>query len=69
MDLATVAMLLIQKNPQMQNNPMAQQFMSILQSGNQAQGEQMARNICSSYGLTPEQALQQATRYFSNLKL
>lgn len=55
--------LLIQRlaqSPNVQNNPNAQQWLSIIQSGDSAHGEQIARNIAKSYGMTPEQAAQQA---------
>lgn len=55
--------LLIQRlaqSPNVQNNPNAQQWLNVIQSGDSAQGEQIARNIAQSYGMTPEQATQQA---------
>lgn len=46
------------------NNPMAQNAMKMLQN-NDAKGiEQMARNLCQSNGVTPEQAIENAKKMF-----
>lgn len=54
------AMQMLQNNPQMANNPMAQTLIQAIQTNNPAAGQQLAENICKTYGLTKEQALQQA---------
>ncbi len=54
------AMRRLQQDPQMQRNPMAQTLMQAIQTNNPALGEQLALNICKTYGITKEQALQQA---------
>lgn len=58
------AMNAIAKNPQLANNPQAQELINVIKSGDSAKGEQIARNICQSYGVTPEQALDKATGFF-----
>lgn len=55
-----LALTLLQRNPDKAQTPMGQQLLRILQSGDSQAGAQMAQNICSSRGLTPQQALQQA---------
>lgn len=56
----------MRQNPnQFQNNPNAQQWMGILQSGNNQQGEQIANQIIQNLGISKEQAMQQA---FQGLK-
>lgn len=62
--LAQMAMNRIASDPRMQNNPQAREFMSIMQSGDVVRGEKMARNLCNSYGITQQQALQQAKSFF-----
>lgn len=47
-------------SPVVRNNPNAQQWLQVIQNGDAQAGEQIARNICNSYGMTPEQASQQA---------
>ena len=46
------------------NNPMAQNYISVIQSGDAQKGQQLAENICRSYGVTPQEALQQAKQFF-----
>lgn len=58
------AMNMIQQNPQIMNNPMAQNYISVIQSGDAQRGQQLAENICKSYGMTPQQALQKARQFF-----
>lgn len=62
--LAQMAMNRIASDPRMQNNPQAREFMSIMQSGDISRGEEMARNLCNSYGISQQQALQQAKSFF-----
>lgn len=62
--LAQMAMNRISSDPRMQNNPQAREFMNIMRSGDAARGEAMARNLCNSYGVSQQQALQQAKQFF-----
>ncbi len=54
------AMQALQRNPQVANNPMGQTLIQAIQNNDSAAGERLAENICKTYGLTKEQALQQA---------
>ena len=58
------AMNMLQQNPNLQNNPQAQGLMQIIQSGDEARGKQIAENLCRTYGVTPDQALQDARKFF-----
>lgn len=58
------ALSLISRNPQITNNPNAQQLLQVVQENNSAKGAQIAQNICDSYGITREQAIQEAKRFF-----
>lgn len=58
------AMNAIAKNPQIANNPQAQDLINVIKSGDSVRGEQIARNLCQSYGVTPEQALDRAAGFF-----
>lgn len=51
--------MLMQRNPNVANNARNREFMKVLQSGNQQEIENLANKICQTYGITPEQALQQ----------
>ena len=65
MDLKSFAVSLISKNPRFTNNPQAQNYLRIIQSGDSKQGEQIARNLCETYGVTPDQAVGQARQFFN----
>lgn len=62
--LAQMAINKINSDPRMQNNPQAREFLSIMQTGDVARGEEMARNLCNSYGVSQQQAIQQAKQFF-----
>lgn len=49
---------LAQQFPDVVSNPRNQEFMAVLQSGNQQAIENLADKICESYGITREQAMQ-----------
>lgn len=58
------AMNLIRNNPQIANNPNANEMLNVIQNGDNARGQQIAENLCKTYGMTPEQALSQAKQFF-----
>lgn len=64
-DVRTMAMTIIKNNPQIANNPRAQELVKVIESGDQAKGEQIALNLCNSYGVTPDQATKDAKRFFN----
>lgn len=64
MNLQQMAMNMLQSNPQMANNPQAQEFLNVIKSGDNQRGEEIARNMCQSMGIKPEDAYQQARRFF-----
>lgn len=51
------ALNLLMNNPRCQNNQLAQNFIRVLQTGNDAEGEKMANNILQGMGITKEDAL------------
>lgn len=55
---------LIRQNPNLQQNPMTQEMIKVIQSGDAQRGEQIANNICQSYGMSREEAIQQAQQMF-----
>lgn len=58
------ALNLINNNPQVMNNPIAKQYIDVIQNGNSEQIKSLAMNICNSYGVTPEEAAGQAINFF-----
>ena len=59
-----LAMNMIRNNPKVANNPNAQEFINVIQIGDAAKGQQIAQNLCNTYGVTPEEAMQQAKQFF-----
>lgn len=64
LDFRSMAISLISKNPSIANNPQAQNLIRVIQNGDSKKGEEIARNLCNTYGVTPEQAFTQAKNFF-----
>lgn len=54
----------IQRNPNIANNPQMKECVDAIMSGDAQRGQQLARNFCQSYGVTPEEGVQQAQQFF-----
>lgn len=63
-DPRSIALNLISRNPAVANNPQAQNLIGVIQNGDSKKGEEIARNLCNTYGVTPEQAFTQAKNFF-----
>ena len=67
MDFRNFALNMIKQNPkyqQMMNNPNSAELIRILETGDAEAGAKVAQNICDTYGVTKEQATQQAMNFF-----
>ena len=62
--LKDFALNMINGNPQIANNPNAKEFLNVIRNNDDVRGKQIAQNLCDSYGLTTDQAVQQAKRFF-----
>lgn len=64
----SMSMLLnmVMQNSNIANNPRAQEMLQIIQSGDVQKGQQIAMNLCKTYGVSKEQAVGMATEYFKN---
>ncbi len=51
LDFRSMAISLISKNPSIANNPQAQNLISVIQNGDSKKGEEIARNLCNTYGV------------------
>lgn len=58
------AMNMLMNSPNVKGNPVSEKMVQTIQNGDNNAGEQMARNLCNSYGVTPEEALKQAREFF-----
>lgn len=54
------------QNSAITNNPRAQEMLQVIQSGDAQKGQQIAMNLCKTYGVSKEQAVGMATEYFKN---
>lgn len=54
MALAQMAMNRFSSDPSFRNNPQAKAFVDIMQRGDVAQGQQMAKNLCQSFGVSEQ---------------
>ena len=61
------ALMMISRNPRVANNPQFKQMIDVIQNGNDEQGQQIAENICKTYGVSKENALTDAKRFFGIL--
>lgn len=58
------AINMLNQNPQIANNPRAQELLEVIKSGDSAKGEQIANNLCKTMGVDKNQAIQDAKRFF-----
>lgn len=63
-NLKDFALNMINENPNVVNNPNAKEFLNVIRNNDDVRGKQIAQNLCDSYGLTTDQAVQQAKRFF-----
>lgn len=63
-DLRQIAMNILSQNPNIANNPNAQEFIKVIQNGDSARGQQIADNLCQSFGMTRDEALKNAKLFF-----
>ena len=63
-NLMNFALGMISKNPQIANNPNAQEMINVIQSGDFQRGQQIAQNLCQSNGISSEVAVKQARCLF-----
>lgn len=48
-------------------SPTQQNYVDVLKNNDATQGEQIARNICKSMGVSEQEAYNQAKQYFGNM--
>ena len=63
-DPRQMAMNLISQNPNIAKNPNAQEFIKVIQNGDSARGQQIADNLCQTYGISRDEALKNAKLFF-----
>lgn len=63
-NLTDFALNMLANNPKIANNPQAQNYISVIRSGDAAKGAEIANNICNSFGVTPEEGVARAKNFF-----
>ncbi len=58
--------MIFQRNPQMRNNPIVQNALSMMQSNNVNGLQTLAQNICKEKGADINQVQQQIKQFFGN---
>ena len=56
------AVRLLKARPEIAGNPRAREMLEIIQNGDTERGERVANNLLENYGVTKEQALEEARR-------
>lgn len=64
-NIAQFAMHILSKNPRVANNPQAKELLNVISSGDAKRGEEIATNICNTYGVSKEEAIKKASSYFN----
>lgn len=63
-NLQQFALGLLSRNPNVQRNPQAQAMIQAIQNNDAQLDENIAKNLCQSYGVDPQTAYQDACRFF-----
>lgn len=63
-NLESLAIKMLESNPNVRNTPMGQKFIEALRSGDSKAIETLGRNICKSQGKTEEEAYRAACQFF-----
>lgn len=58
------ALSMIERNPNLRNNPNAREMINVIRSGDAQRGQQIAQNLCNTYGVDKDQAISQARSFF-----
>lgn len=65
MIMRDMALNLLAQNPNIANNPNAQEFIQVIQNGDSVKGAQIAQNLCDTYGISKEDAIKNAKSFFN----
>lgn len=64
MSIRDFALSMLSNNPNVKRNPQLQEFVNVIQSGDSVKGEQIATNLCNTYGVPKEKAINDAKHFF-----
>lgn len=60
----TMAMNMLANNPAIANNPQAMEYIRTIQNGDSKRGQEIANNLCSTYGISKEEVVKRARQMF-----
>lgn len=63
-DLRTIALGIIDRNPNIANDPRNAEMIATLRSNDNRRGEDLARQLCTKNGTTPDAAVKDARNFF-----
>lgn len=63
-DLTALLNILLKRNPNVVNNKKNQDMLEVIQKHDNKRGEEIAENLCRTYGVTKEEALAMAKEFF-----
>jgi hypothetical protein len=63
-DMRSFALNLLSQNPNVRANPQMQEMLNVIQSGDSVRGQQIAENLCNTYGVSKENAIANARNFF-----
>lgn len=63
-DMRSFALNLLSQNPNIRSNPKMQDMLQVIQSGDSVRGQQIAENLCNTYGISKEDAISNARSFF-----
>lgn len=55
----------LRSDPTLSKNPLAQNLFACLQTGDSKKGEEIAMNLCKTYGISPDEACRQAMQFLT----
>ena len=64
MKMIDFALKQLEQRPEISSNPLAREWVEVIKSGDVEKGEEIARNLCVNSGVTVQQALDEARRFF-----
>lgn len=65
MDIFDFANALLDRNPQIANDPNNQALVQAIRNRNEQDGQKIAQDICQQNGIFPSQAMSQVKRFFN----
>lgn len=62
--MSDIALKQLERRPEVANNPLAREWLDVVKSWDARRGEEIASNLCANSGVTVQQALDEARRFF-----